>query len=253
MAESIPRTHLRDLVLWPALITLAITVLRFAGELLGWSPRYFSRSAGGGAALIGIVWLIPVFGVYFARRLSRENGGPPDRGRAIGFGLLALVVGFGSGAAIIWAFRSPVAQLGLFTITCWVAVLLSRFGWPALWRVLLAYAFSARVPVLLLMLVSIFGGLDTHYAKPRPDFPPMGPAGLFFWTALLPQFSVSDLSDRGGWPSVRVHRRRAPRPPVTRGRSLTVLKCPDGRDDSFPRAGRSAGPAYCPDFTSVRT
>ena len=40
------------------------------------------------------------------------------------------------------------------------------------------------------MAISIFGGLDTHYAKPRPDFPPMGPLGLFFWTALLPQFSV---------------------------------------------------------------
>ena len=55
---------------------------------------------------------------------------------------------------------------------------------------LLVYAVSARLPVLLIMFASIFGGLDTHYAKPRPDFPPMGPWGLFFWTALLPQLSV---------------------------------------------------------------
>jgi hypothetical protein len=67
--------------------------------------------------------------------------------------------------------------------------MIARPGWPALWRVLMAYAFSARVPVLLIMLVSIFGGLDTHYAKLRPDFPPKGPAGLFFWTGLLPQLS----------------------------------------------------------------
>jgi hypothetical protein len=40
------------------------------------------------------------------------------------------------------------------------------------------------------MFLSIFGGWDTHYAKPRPDFPPMGPWGLFFWTAMLPQLSI---------------------------------------------------------------
>lgn len=92
----------RDLVLWPVIITLAVTLLRFAGEMLQWSPSFFSREAGGAGAIIGIVWLIPVF----------------------------------------------------------------------------------------VMALSIFGGLDTHYAKPRPDFPPMGPAGLFFWTALLPQLSI---------------------------------------------------------------
>ena len=41
------------LVLWPALITLGITLLRLAGELLEWSPRLFNRDAGGGAATDG--------------------------------------------------------------------------------------------------------------------------------------------------------------------------------------------------------
>ena len=66
----------------------------------------------------------------------------------------------------------------------------ARPGWPALWRVLLAYAFSARVPVLVVMFLSIFGGWDTHYAKPRPGFPDVGNWGLFFWTAVVPQLSV---------------------------------------------------------------
>ena len=36
------------LVLVPAAITLAVTVLRVTGELLRWSPSLFNREAGGG-------------------------------------------------------------------------------------------------------------------------------------------------------------------------------------------------------------
>ena len=184
------RSHLRELILWPALITLAVTLLRFVGELQGWSPKLFSREAGGAAALVGIVWLIPVFGIYFAWRLCREGTGPASVTRALGLALLAFVVNTALGFGAFSVVKSPVGQLAVFTLTSWLAILIARPAWPALWRVLLAYGLSARVPVLVIMLVSIFGGLDTHYAKPRPDFPPMGPLGLFFWTALLPQLSV---------------------------------------------------------------
>ena len=78
----------------------------------------------------------------------------------------------------------------MFFVGSGVAIGVARRGWPALWRVLLAYGFLARIPVLVVMFLSIFGGWDTHYAKPRPDFPAMGPWGLFFWTALLPQLGI---------------------------------------------------------------
>jgi hypothetical protein len=42
------------LILWPALIALAITLLRLAGELQGWSSVLFNPAAGGGGALVGI-------------------------------------------------------------------------------------------------------------------------------------------------------------------------------------------------------
>lgn len=188
--EASSRSHMRELILWPALITLAVTLLRFVGELQGWSPRLFSREAGGAAALVGIVWLVPVFGMYFAWRLCREGAGPASVVRAVGLALLAFVVNTALGFGAFSVVKSPVGQLAVFTVTSWLAIFIARPAWPALWRVLLAYGLSARVPVLVIMLVSIFGGLDTHYAKPRPDFPPMGPLGLFFWTALLPQLSV---------------------------------------------------------------
>jgi hypothetical protein len=183
-------TTVSRLVLVPAAITLAVTLLRLFGELRHWSPALFNREAGGGAAWIGIVWLIPVFGVYFAYRLAAEGQAPPTLGKAVGSAAAAFGLNTALGFASFALFKSPVAQLAAFTATSWAAIALARPGWPALWRVLLAYAVAARVPVLVVMFLSIFGGWDTHYAKPRPDFPPMGPWGLFFWTALLPQFSV---------------------------------------------------------------
>jgi len=180
-----------QMILVPALITLAVTLLRLTGELLHWSPALFNRQPGGPGALVGIVWLIPVFGIYFALRLTRAGEGPPGVGRTIGWAALAFAL---NTAALIVSVKlfpaSPVTQLAIFTVGSWIAIAVAWRGWPALWRVLLAYGFAARIPVLVVMFLAIFLQWDTHYAKPRPDFPPMGPWGLFFWTALLPQMSI---------------------------------------------------------------
>jgi hypothetical protein len=86
--------------------------------------------------------------------------------------------------------KSPTAQLAVFGVGSWIAIALARSAWPSLWRVLLTYGLAARIPVVVIMFLAIFLGWDSHYAKPRPDFPPMGPWGLFAWTALLPQMSL---------------------------------------------------------------
>jgi hypothetical protein len=181
---------IRERVVVPAVITLGVTLLRLVGELMNWSPLFFTRTAGGGGAIVGIVWLVPIFGAYFATRLFREGQGPRSASRALGIAILAFAVNVALGAAAFVVVKGPVGQLAVFTVTSWVAIMVARPAWPALWHVLLAYAVSARLPVLIVMFASIFGGLDTHYAKPRPDFPEMGPWGLFFWTAVLPQGSI---------------------------------------------------------------
>ncbi len=178
------------LILVPALITLAVTMARLAGELLGGPESLFSRAAGGNAAVVGIVWLIPLFGIYFGLRLARAGHGPSSASRAFAFAFLAFLLNTALGFGAFALVASPVGQLAIFAVTSWIAIAVARPGWPALWRVLLAYGLAARLPVLLVMLAAIFSGWDSHYAKPRPDFPAMGPWGLFFWTALLPQFSV---------------------------------------------------------------
>ena len=66
------------LVLWPALLTLAVTLLRLVGELRGWSPEYFSRLPGGGLSPLGITWLAPLVGFYFGWRLERAGVRSPS-------------------------------------------------------------------------------------------------------------------------------------------------------------------------------
>jgi hypothetical protein len=178
------------LILFPAVITLGVTLLRLVGELQGWSPRLFSRAPGGAAALVGIVWLVPIFGAWFGWRLVGAGDGPAGAGRAAGWALLAFFGHVALVAAVVLSVPGPVPQLGILFVTSWAMGFVARRGWPALWDVLLAYAFAARLPVLAIMALSIFGHWDTHYAKPRPDFPPMAEPGLFFWTALLPQLGI---------------------------------------------------------------
>jgi hypothetical protein len=188
---AVSRPSLGQLILVPALITLAVTLIRLVGELSRWSPSLFNREPGGPGALVGIVWLIPVFGIYFALRLVRAGDGPSSAGRAIGWAALAFALNTAALIVTVKLFpASPVVQLGIFTLSSWLAIAVARPGWPTLCRVLLAYGLAARIPVLAVMFLAIFLKWDSHYAKPRPDFPPMGQWGLFFWTALLPQMSV---------------------------------------------------------------
>ena len=44
----------RKLILVPALITLAVTLLRLTGELLHWSKTLFNPAPGGGGAIVGL-------------------------------------------------------------------------------------------------------------------------------------------------------------------------------------------------------
>ena len=46
--------NIKQLILVPAIISFAVTILRLVGELNNWSPSLFSREAGGGGALIRI-------------------------------------------------------------------------------------------------------------------------------------------------------------------------------------------------------
>jgi len=166
------RTSIAQLIAIPAIITLAITLVRLIGEMQGWSKVWFNPNPGGGGALIGIVWLVPLFGIYFAIKLSNAGEGPAGAGRAVLFavvGIIIVVAGFAAAFKVSQP-GLPVAQL-LLGIAAVVATVLQYRIWPALAKTLLAYGFAARIPVAIIMFFAIRGNWGTHYDGPPPGFP----------------------------------------------------------------------------------
>ena len=189
-----PQVPIKSLILVPALITLAITLLRLSGELLNWSSLLFNREPGGGGALIGIVWLVPIFGFYFAHKLVNLGIRPGSTGRVFGFSFLALVVCV---ALFGFAMSLPAASIGQFAAVATgaaVGILLTCKGWPALTSTLLAYGVAARIPVALIYVDGNPGGLGNSLRRPSSESPRDGPAqGM----VLIP---ASFLNSRSGWP-----------------------------------------------------
>ncbi|MFI4943573.1 MAG: hypothetical protein ACHP85_09925 [Burkholderiales bacterium] len=181
------------LILVPAVITFAITLLRLVGELQGWSPALFSREAGGGGALVGISWLVPIFGAWFGWKLAKAGSSPGRIGPALLIAILAfaLMPGLGFGA-IKAANLNPQSftAFGLFVVLAFAGLALGLRAWPALGKVLLQYALAARVPVILVMLVAMLGNWGTHYDVPPPNFPEMGTLAKWFAIGVVPQLSI---------------------------------------------------------------
>src|SRR5512139_2686371 len=181
-----------QLILVPAIITLAVTLLRLTGERLGWSRLLFNPDPGGGFALVGIAWLVPIFGIYFAWKLAKRGEGPGNPWRALGMAVLGVVlivaVGFGANALHFGLRRELLA----FAVASAISVGLAWWGWPALGRTLLAYAFAARIPVALVMLAAVFGNWGTHYDVVPPEagyMNRMAPLVKWFWIGLVPQMT----------------------------------------------------------------
>lgn len=185
------------LIAVPAVFTLAITILRLVGELQHWGAPWFNSAAGGGGAIVGISWLPIFFGPYFAWKLAAADEGPAGAGRAILWALVALVVFVGGGVAFgIGLSKHLTALLVLGLLLALGSAFVPAKGWRRLGNVMLAYAFAARIPVLIVMYVAMSanGGLGwgTHYDVAGPEF---ASAHFTFWTkfvylAVFPQMSL---------------------------------------------------------------
>jgi hypothetical protein len=190
MPGPIAALSIRRLIVAPAVITLAVTLLRLIGELQHWSPKLFSREAGGAGALVGIVWLVPIFGIYFAIRLNQAGLGPTNRGRAIGFAVAALL----AEAALVFAISkvSPniVATVVLVNLASLIPLWIAYRGWPELGKVEAIYGLAARIPVALLMFVAMAANWGTHYELGPPGFPEMSLLSKWFVIGFLPQLSL---------------------------------------------------------------
>jgi hypothetical protein len=217
MAEnSTSKISIPQLIFIPALITLAVTLLRLIGELQRWPTTLFGREGGGGGAIIGITWLVFVFGIYFGYKLTNAGEGPSSVGRTIGFAVLGLFV-TAAGIAISipgGKLNFPGKEVIGLLLAAAGGLIPILAGWSRLGWVLLAYGYAVRIPVLIIMYFSIRGNWDTHYSKGPPgvEFPD-------FWTkfikiAVLPQlifwiaFTIIMGSIFGGVAAAIARRRR---------------------------------------------
>ncbi len=198
MNASNSSLNVKRLILVPALIALAVTMIRLLGEL-GQGPSFlFSREAGGPGALIGIVWLIPLFGIYFAVKLVRGDQAPQSAGRVVGMAVLSLVVAIAGIVLVVRLTGDPnvsvsrsgalLQQLG-FTTVCLIAILILRKPWPAFFQTMLGYGVVSRLPVVVVMLVAMVGDWGTHYELGPPGYPEMGLVLKFVLIGLIPQMT----------------------------------------------------------------
>jgi len=180
------------LIFLPSLITLGVTILRLVGELQGWSKTWFNPEVGGGGALVGIIWLAPIFGIYFALRLSRAGEGPQSAKRAVVLALLGAAGLFAFGVASAPVFRALSIQ-GFLVYEAGVGLAVAALqypAWPRLFRVLTAYTLAARIPVVVVMFFAFRGNWGTHYDA-VPSFVPadFGFWQKFMWLGLIPQLT----------------------------------------------------------------
>jgi hypothetical protein len=152
-------------------ITLVVTLLRILGEYKGWDESLFNREAGG-RSWFGIIWLVPVFGFMFGRRLAKGTTPPfvtsffVPMFAAVGLFFAAVYCGnqlkdenLLEKVQYVYYAGPLVALLGLLV-------------WPRAFMACLTYGLLARVPVMVVQYLSIYGNLQqTHYGKMLPGMP----------------------------------------------------------------------------------
>lgn len=164
------------LLLWPSLITLAISIARLVSEVNGW----LTNVSGGRLLPLGITWCVFVFGGWMGWRLARAGAGPRCR-RPWLWALLALLAAVGT---VMWGFRplleadrsdATFALLREAVIRGVVVALVAGAAmfavWPRLAWTLLLYGLGARGTVLAFTWLAKHQGWDTHYTK-------FGPPGI---------------------------------------------------------------------------
>ncbi len=130
--------------------------------------------------MLGISWLVFIFGAWFAWRLSKQGSRPALRRAALWALIpmialvLAVMLGFGnidqtdqSDAA----YESLRSTVGIIVILALIAAAFCFVIWPRLAFTMLLYALPARLTVLAITYLAKQQDWDTHYTK-------FGPGGI---------------------------------------------------------------------------
>ncbi|MFT7535997.1 MAG: hypothetical protein ACI85K_001950 [Hyphomicrobiaceae bacterium] len=173
-------TGVWSMVLVPAVISLAVTILRLVGELQGWNDQFFSNVAPGGdgkPGWVGIGWLMPIFGFWFGRKLRLQTGGPASLGKAalrFLIGAAVLIGGFaaciGLGLMVMPSEQAPGQPSGLlYALALALGSAIIMFtAWPRLAATLLLYGILARIPVIVITWLAVENAWGSHHTKLAP-------------------------------------------------------------------------------------
>ena len=187
--NSSSHVNIPKLILVPSIITLAVTLLRLVGELQNWPSVLFNREAGGGGSIIGITWLALIFGAYFAVKIARSGEEAPGAWRVIGFALLGLVITI-AGLFLVGMKAEFPGKIIIGLVLIAAGGVMPFLGWRTLAKVLLAYGYAARIPVLIVMYFAFRGNWHTHYDAVPPEFSELPFWSKFLQMAVVPQMMM---------------------------------------------------------------
>jgi len=170
-----PSPSTSRLIVVPALIAVAVTAVRAFGEVHHW-PEPIVNSAVCGKAILGVVWLVPIFGIYFALRLFRAGSQPGFVARAVILAMAGLLLKLGGTFIMERPGLGYVTRVSLnFAVTA-LALGLQAVAWPDLFKALLVYGYASRLPITVVEFLAMRGHWGTHYDALDPGFPQIG-----FW------------------------------------------------------------------------
>jgi hypothetical protein len=186
-----------QLILAPALISLAVTLIRLTGELRHWSSAWFSTGQGLSGPVswvIGITWLSIPFGAYFGITLAASTGKVPRLLRSLPWAVAGVAViyfsQFLSQFIRFIPLKFPESLIPFWLLIAFAAAI-QYLAWPALFKTLLAYGLSARLPVVLIYFLAMLGNWGTHYDY--VGMPPQFSMPLlrrFLWLTFFPQLTL---------------------------------------------------------------
>lgn len=186
-STSQTKSIITRLIMYPAIITLLITLLRLAGELLHGPAILFSRAEGGGFAIVGITWLPFIFGPYFAVKLFDRNLKPSSFVKTIIFAIVGFVILFVGGTMAFPTEKSFTGHIPVGLLIIVVAAALQYFAWRELAQTLIAYAYLARIPVAIVMFFAMLGHWGTHYDAVLPGMEQLPFLTKYLYLAIAPQ------------------------------------------------------------------
>ena len=179
MRAAVKTPSIARLIAVPAAISIAVTVLRLVGELLHW-PKLLVNSDVCGKAILGVIWLVPIFGIYFAVRLFHAGDTPQRLGRPLLLAISGLALKLAGTFLMEFRAMTYAPRLSMNFIVTVIGVVLSAIAWPTLAKVLLAYGYLSRIPVAIVQYLAMRGRWGTHYDALDPGFPAIG-----FWPTFL--------------------------------------------------------------------